>query len=338
MDEPQRAKASRWQSIKSKKSNLALLIAGVALVLLAPIWHFAVAPALKVVPTDIDMLRSYQGTMRQFARPPGQGAGAAATYNILVEQREFNPLGASTPEVAVLELDTSFIDTAGHKRLTESRTRYAVDRRSAKQVKDGVSARPRGGYFLVFPFNTPKADIPVWDDATGRPQVGVFSGKTTYGGVSAYVFKEEYSDQPLASPPPGFPARMTGAQMKQMLGAQVAGVADTDVITADYRGSLATEFLVEPVSGSLVGIREASRTESVLLKDLTNGLALGRDIEKLDVKETVTSLSGGASFASEEIKKIRLQYEYIPLGLLALGIACALIGAFAGVKDRESRG
>ena len=201
-----------------------------------------------------------------------------------------------------------------------------------------MSARPRGGYFLVFPFSTPKSDIPVWDDATGRPQVGVFKGQTKYAGVNAYIFREDYSDQPLASPPPGFPVRMTGSQLKQMLGAQVAGVADADAITAEYRGSLSAEFLVEPVSGSLLGTRVASRSESVLFKDQANGLALGRDVEKLDVNETVTSLSGGASFASDEIKKIRLQSEYIPLGLLALGIACAIIGAFAGVKNRNSRG
>lgn len=63
-------------------------------------------------------------------------------------------------------------------------------------------------------------------------------------------------------------------------------------------------------------------------------------ISKLAYTEMPTSVKDGIVFAKDEKAKITLQFIYIPLGWLLLGIACLVVGSFAGVKKaiEESEG
>ncbi|MBM3708748.1 MAG: hypothetical protein FJW69_10520, partial [Actinobacteria bacterium] len=60
----------RWSIIKRSRANIALLAAGCLLVLLSPIWRFAIAPAVKVVANDYDELYFYEGNMTTFVNAP----------------------------------------------------------------------------------------------------------------------------------------------------------------------------------------------------------------------------------------------------------------------------
>jgi len=325
---------ARWRIIKSSKANLVLFSAGLALILLAGFWRLGVAPALKVVPTDIDLLRFYNGTLVERVRPPGQPpvGQQPAPMDVIIQEREFNPVRRSTSKVAVIEVDSAVINAADRRRLSEKKEFFAVNRKSAKQVKGKGADRDRSGYCLVFPFNTPEADLPVFDELTGKTQKAVFAGREKIYGVNALVFKVEYGWQ-TAAMPEGFPSRMTGAQLKSILSNPALPVDDSDSLKVEYKGDLSLEFLVEPVAGNLIGTRNAHSSVRLSVNNPASHPAFTQVITTLNYSETVASLREASAFAHDEIAKLRLQFLYLPVGLLTLGIACLLIGAFAGVKE-----
>lgn len=317
--------SSRWQRIRSKKSNLVLFFAGLALILLALVWRVAVAPAIKVVPTDIDMVRLYDGVLTDYAA--GDSRQPART-DIRIEAREFNPLGRSTSSVAVLDLNSALVSKPDNRRVLETKSRFAIDRRTARQVPGHGSDMTRSGYCLIFPFNTPKADIKVWDPLTGREQKAKFAGTRKVNKVQTYKFLVAYGGQEITAPV-GLPKSMTGTQIKQLTESPNLGIADAQSFDLRYRANNSYELLVEPKMGNLVATRDERRSIYI---DLNAGgvtaLSIAQVVRKLDFSETAASQAGAATFASDEIKKWTLQSLYIPAGYLLLGIACVIIGFF----------
>ncbi|MHB8895447.1 MAG: porin PorA family protein [Candidatus Geothermincolia bacterium] len=328
--------SARWRAVKSQKANLALLIIGLALIILSPLWRFAVAPAIKIVATDFDRISFYGGTLTTYVRPPGQppvGPRPASTA-VTVQARYSNPVGKSTPDVAVLQVDTALINTLDRVRLSEVRHTYAIDRRTARQVPDHGADLNRTGYYYVFPFDTPKTDIEVWDNLSAAPQKAVFARANQDNGVKSYAFNVQYSGRPVPAPA-GFPTQITGAQLRSIVPAVDPAIADSDALKVGYRGSLTTEFLVEPIGGTEVGIPSSQESVFMTVDDPQRGLSFTQVIYKLDYKENPSSLQDGAAFAKDEIAKIKLQFTYLPLVYLVLGIASVLIGLFARTVEDD---
>jgi hypothetical protein len=330
--------SGRWLSAKSKRSNLALIIAGIALVLLSPLWRFAIAPAIKVVPTDLDLLRFYDGVLVEYVRAPAQPAVGPEPSRtaITLQVREFNPIGRSTPTVSVIELESSLINSASRAHIADENTFYAVNRRTAEQVKGHGSDKDRSGYFLIFPFNTPPETLPAWDPLTGRTQNARFVRQERVGDVDTNVYQVRYSGQP-AVPPAGFPTEMTGAQLKVALSAPGLPAGDSDKIKVDYKANNSYELLVEPIMGNLVATRDVESSVYMSVEDQARSLSMTRVIRKLDYSETDASQKEAAAFALNEIKKAKLQFVYLPVGFLVLGIACFLIGFFTDTRPGRGR-
>lgn len=324
----------RWKQIKSHRANLILFVAALVLIVLAPLWRLAIAPALKVVPTDLDLLRFYNGSLFQYVRAPGQPPPGPRpqAMGVTIQAREFSPLRQSTGAVAVIQVNSAVINSADRTHLADEKNSFAVDRKTARQVADHGSNRNRSGYYLVFPFDTPKSDLPIWDELTGRTQKGAFGGQAKVDGVKTYVFKTEYGGQP-APPPAGFPSKMTGAQLKTILSQPGLPVADSSVIDINYKANQSVEYLIEPITGNLVATRDVQESVYMAVSDPATGVALTQVITKLDFSETAASQGEAATFASDEIKKFTLQFLYLPVGLFLLGAACLLISIFAGTRE-----
>lgn len=329
--------SSRWRAVRSQKANLALFIIGLCLIALAPVWRFAVAPAIKLVATDFDRISFYSGTLTTYVRAPGQPAVGAEPSRapVTIQARYWNPVGRSTTEVALLQVDTQLIGLPDKERLSKTTHKYAIDRRTAEQVSGHGSDMDRKGYYYVFPFDTPSSDLEVWDDLSAATQTAAFSRSENAYGVDLSIFTVKYAGVPVPAPA-GFPTKMTGAQFKAMAPAAGYDVGDADELELTYRGNLSTEFLVEPISGTEVGVTGAEESVFVSVEDRARGLSFTQVIFKLDYKETAASIQEGANFAKGEIAKIDLQFVYLPVFYLALGIACVLIGFFA-VSTKEER-
>ena len=109
-------------------------------------------------------------------------------------------------------------------------------------------------------------------------------------------------------------------------------VGDEAVVRLSYPGGAVADFSVEPKMGTIAQVRNAQQTVSVKAGGAGSGFMVTRLIYKLEFTQTKNSTAEAVVFAKDEVAKLRLQFLYIPLLLLALGIACLLVGSFAGIK------
>lgn len=121
-------------------------------------------------------------------------------------------------------------------------------------------------------------------------------------------------------------------QLKEMLQMPGLSVSDEAVIKPSYMGGAVVDFSVEPKMGTVAKMRNAQQTVSLQAGVEGSRFMATRLIHKLEFSQSKSSVKETVVFAKDEVAKLRLQFVYIPLLLLAVGIACLLVGSFAGVK------
>ena len=60
-------------------------------------------------------------------------------------------------------------------------------------------------------------------------------------------------------------------------------------------------------------------------------------VYRLQYKMNVNAVKMAATFARDEVSKLRLQTAWIPVGLIFFGIAIILVGLLAGTGRKHSR-
>lgn len=323
------AASDRWRAAVKNRSNAALLVAGALLVLLAVAWRFAIAPALKVVPGDIDQLLSYEGAATLFVEPSAAQTGNVqpATRTVELERRLVGLYDKSTSSVLSVEEDTSMKSPAGGPEVSRSKRVFELDRRTGRLVGSG-----RSGYCIVFPFNTPRGDVPVWSEAAQKTFPAKYVRTMKRDNLSLYEFVMEYHNQPLAAPPRGFAAQYTGGELKVMLSMPDLPVADGEALKPEYLATETEELVVEPTAGNIVETRNVEMAVLMRLRPPGTDLTVTRLLEKVTYSETDKSIGEAVVFARDEVSKLDLQFSYIPAGLLVLGLISIAVGFFAGTK------
>lgn len=320
----------RWSAVKRHRANLVLVIAGCALVLLSFAWRLAVAPALKVEPTDLEQLLYYNGSLTEYVDPPGQppvGTQPAVT-GLRIDRTVLSKPLLSTGSVSIVEVETRLVGQT--RDISDVTHTYALDRRTGEMVASKKADRSRSGYYIVFPFNTPKGKVPFWSELSGRTHPAEFKKESAADGLEVYVFEVSFGSQPLAEAPGGFPASISGAELKQVLSMPDLSVADGETAILSYTASSTVELKVEPKMGNIVETR-GEESVSLTASDTGGRLIVTRLVSKLDYAQDKASVAAAAQFAREEVSKLNLQFVYLPLGLFALGLAMLGIGFFAGV-------
>ncbi|HEY5531204.1 MAG TPA: porin PorA family protein [Candidatus Anoxymicrobiaceae bacterium] len=327
---------SRWKAIKRQRSNSALVIAGCALILLAFAWRLAIAPALKVVPTNIDELLYLNGTITNFVNPPGQpatGSAQPAQVQVQLNRRVFSRPLDSTTNTAIVKTEDNVFTRDPRTLLSTTGSVYAIDRRTGAMVSNKRADQRRSGYLLVFPFNSPASSVPLWSELTGRTYPAKYVKSEKFNGIEVYDYQMAYGNQPLAKPPAGYPYTLTGAQARQILSTAVPVLADNQTVKPIYAGSSVVAMKVEPKSGTIVSIDRFEESVSITINGLgTNVLALTQALNSVAYSQLPQSSAAVTVHAKDQLAKFRLQFVYIPLGMLVLGFAVLLAGLFAGVK------
>jgi hypothetical protein len=331
--------SARWHAIKKLRANLVLVCAGCVLVLLGLSWRVAIAPALEVVPTNTEKVLYFDGTLTSYLNPPGQpqAADQPARVPVSIERRIRSLPVKSTPGTAIFEVETAVLAKGSRAQISASKRLYAVDRHTGKMVNRKGTERVEPGYFLVFPYNTPSSTLPYWSPLTGRTAPARYRKSQSIDGLDTYVFKVEFGGKPAALAPEGFPASVSGAELKAMLSMPELPVAGATTYKLSYVASGALELAVEPRSGSIVEERAGQQAVSLSVEG-AGGPLVTRLVYKLDYSQNKSSVQHSVDLARDEMAAIRLQFLYLPLGLSALGVALFLIGAFAGVKVGKEAG
>jgi hypothetical protein len=326
--------AKRWRAIKKSRANLALVIAGCILIALALAWRFAIAPSIKVVASDFDQFYFYEGNLTTYLNPPGQpvlAAGTPSRKSVILERRVFSRFELTTPGTSVVEEDTRLLSREGGQEISKTKRVYAIDRKTGQLVKDRGSDRDRSGYYIVFPFDTPREGVSVWSESNGKTQPANISKKAKLEGLPVYEFVLEYHNEPVAKAPEGFPAELTGRHLKNILQMPDLSISDEATVKPSYLGGAVADFSVEPKMGTVTRMN-TQQTLSLQAGGAGSGFMVTRLLNKLELTESKSSVTDAVNFASEEVSKLKLQFVYIPLLLLVVGIASLLVGSFAGVK------
>ncbi|MBU1672172.1 MAG: DUF3068 domain-containing protein [Actinobacteria bacterium] len=324
--------AMRLKAIRAMKANLVLLVAGCALILLAGLWRVAIAPSIKIVAGDFDTLYYYEGTDTEAVAGLGQPPLTQDVVEpIIVERRTASRPDLTTSTVSVVEVTTRVLDQRSRAEISTRKALFALDRKTGQLT--GIDDIPaRSGYFIVFPFASPRTQVPYWSELTGSTHPAEFLKEETQKGKTFYRYRYSYGGYALKAPPRGYPARITGAELKSMLGQPGLLVGDSTELVLSYSASGRGELLVEPVMGTIASVSGKEESVSMTVEDPSSGFLLTRMLYRVAYDDTKNSTGDGIEFALEELSKYTLQFVYIPLGLLGLGIACLLVACFAGVK------
>lgn len=318
--------------MKALKANIVLLVAGCVLVVLAGLWRVAIAPAIRIVAGDFDSLYFYEGTDTVAVAAPGQPALPQEVIQpIVIGRRTANRSDLTTSTVSVVEVETQVMDQRTREVLSTCKALFAMDRRTGQLVGfDKIP--PRSGYFIVFPFNSPKGQVPYWSELTESTHPAVFYKEEKHDGRTFHRYRYSFGGVTLKAPPAGYPAELTGAQLKQMLGQPGLLVGDSAILKPAYTASGRGDLLVEPVMGTIASASGVDQSVSMTVEDAARDFLVTRMLYRVAYEETKSGTADGVTFAREELSKYTLQFVYIPLMLLALGIACVLVASFAGVK------
>ena len=302
--------------MRASAANTALVIIGSLLVIMAPVWLGIVAPALKVVAGDFDYVYFYEGTLNLTAA--SQNALPVALKQVVLSRADL-----SSPKVSAVREQLNLYNKSTLANLDRAVHFLAMDRKTGELTKSrGCDAAT--GYYIVFPFNSPKTSVPVWIQRARAAVKAKFVKQDKIGGVSVYRYDLDYHNLPCA-PPPGF-----GATVKA---GDIGGLEmppDT-VLQATYSATGKASYFVEPVMGSIVDIRNV--VDVVNIKVQGPGFLAINAVYRLNYSLNKYSIGVATTFAKEEISKLRLQFVYMPMGLFLLGVALGLIGYFVGTKS-----
>lgn len=335
---------SWWKRVKVSRANLVLLAAGCLLLLMAPIWRFIAAPAIRVVAGDFDLLYFSEGTLTTYVNPPGSPAvptDEPLERSVVLEERIFSRPDLSSGKVSAVQIDSRLYDFDTGDDIYVDQGIYTLDRKTGENVDAPGADRFRTGYNIVFPFNSPRSTVPFWNEQIQKVQDAGYVEDSTIEGVHTYRYSVSYRNQPMAAPPRGFEGDMTGGQLKEVLSRPELLVDDASPVEPEYTSTGEMELVVEPKMGTIISAGFAEAV-SMTVSDPGGSFRETRLIYRMDCSRNQQSTMAAAKFAEDEVSKLRLQFLYIPLGFLALGLATLAVGAFAGIrwlgKVTEERG
>ncbi|MBN2169424.1 MAG: DUF3068 domain-containing protein [Actinobacteria bacterium] len=320
----------RLSVVRKMKANLILVTVGLFLILLAPCWHFVIAPSLKVVPTDFDLFYKYSGTLTKFANPPGEPVIGQTPVEIPIIMERFilSKPHLSRSGTSAVSVETNILESTSGNTLYESEELVSMDRKTGELTKVD-SNNGANGYLIVFPFDTPEKNVPIWFGPAGKALEASFSEKTSKSGLTVFGFKLELSGIPVETPA-GYPGKYTGTELKETFSMPELGVNDDEIYQADYKANASIYFLTEPVMGNIVDVTNGELDILLNIEKPESGFKVSKLILKMNFSKNPESVGKATVFARDELSKRTLQYTYIPIGLLILGLIVSTIGLFAG--------
>jgi len=332
--------SSRWSLVTKSRANLVLVVVGCVLILMSQIWRFAVAPALKEVAGDYDQLAFYEGKLEYFALAPTWPVqNLPLGFSVVLQTRIFNRTEITTSSVSAVEEDQRLYDRLTNLDIWNVRNVFTINRETCQNVFATGANRQRSGYYILFPFNTPKSTVPYWIDLVNTTVDAQYEKSVKKEGLTLYQFKVEYHNLPALATSE-WPQEVSGATLKVMFAQPDLPVADSTVLKPVYTASGKQTMLVEPLMGTIAEMRDVEYSMSMTVEDPATGFKTTHAIMTLSYTPNASTTASGIAFAKDELSKQKLQFTYIPLGFLALGLACLLVGLLIGMKTirRESSG
>lgn len=323
------------------------LLVGVLLIAAAPIVRWGVAPALTVLPSNTDTIRTYTGTAATVINPSlltGTLYGPALLHNQPVTIiHHVKVLGTSGNNALVSENKKV---TLKNQAIADVTHRYAVDRKTIGRGSGYSDVTAQTGVTFNWPIHTKKQNYTGWVSDTQQTTQLVYSGEATRGGVKTYVFKATIPPTRITDPAElkSLPAAMSKETLNTMtpsLGLsldQLKTLSATlsklpDPVPFGYLFSGTSTYYVAPDSGVVVDVQAHEvRTSGFIVAGQV--VPVGSVLD-FSYSAPPLTLKAAADDAKDKASQMTLISSTIPLVALIVGVA--IVGLLVGVAVTRRR-
>ncbi|MFF7245139.1 DUF3068 domain-containing protein [Embleya sp. NPDC008237] len=319
----------RTFSSRSPISSLAVLGAGVFLLVLAAMLAWYVEPQAERTPLDIDDTVVFAGTGSYFdttALRPVHGETLTVTRRVVGNVAEAERSGRAVWDVSTtIDTPATLAEHDPRRSYQWTVARWVTDRRTNAPVHCcGETPAFRGEAFLKFPFDLEKRRYRWWDETLGAAIPLDYRGTVKVRGHRGYRFTGTVPDTRVGD--------------RQVPGALV-GVAQPQVLAEEWYANAGVDLVVDPRTGRVVDARIAPR------KTLRAPGASSASVVLLDSSEirfTPETRRRQVDAARRDGAKLVLVGETAPIAagsagavLTALGVLLVVRGSRRGSPEAE---
>lgn len=325
--------------MKRSKAGIALIIIGLALAILAPVWRWGIGPMFIRIPDDINLKSIYEGTLKLFVDPKSLQLlppGTEVTIPLTITRTDESVPRKSTGGVAVLN-EKVLAKGPGGESYLQSDKYYAMDRKTSENVPKQNSDQDRTGYFLMLPMSAKKITYKMWDDDTRTTPDARFVKEMTvdgnnYKGVKVYVYKASGTDK-MVVPPLGLPEKISGKDIKTILNNPNMLLSDTELYPIDFVKKGTATIVAEPRTGAIVDLPAYHEEYFVDASAMGVGNIKLATLDYAQTKENVrTVIDDNAKYFSS----LDLVTLWIPLMLVVLGLIVLIPGVLLSARKKTA--
>jgi Porin PorA len=321
--------------LRFSRYSIIVIVIGALLVIMAPIWKWAIGPQFVKLPTDLDTSFSYNGTLKVYANPQTMTllpAGQEQVTRLKITGSEKAVPSKSSSGVVVFQEKVVIKDAATGKILALGWEKtYALDRKTSQNVNGHSSDISREDLTVTFPIGTEKRSYLLWDDDTRSSSEAKFVKEQTidgvdHKGVKVYVYQLSVGPDEMRNPPAGgLPSQMSGSQVKKILNNPDVPIPDDMKIPIAYFKKTLNTIVVEPRTGVKVGGK-------VHMEYSVNTAIAGplsyKTIAVIDYGQTPGSVKTAIDGSAKYFGLMDLDMTWTPLFSLVVGLIMVVVGLF----------
>jgi hypothetical protein len=325
---------------------LIILIIGLIILILAPIWKWGIGPSLVKVPDTINTTSIYDGTLTLYVDPSSftlLPPSMAVKIPLVITRLDLSQPNKSSSSVALVKETAVAIGPAG-KKFIDTTMYYALDRKTSENVADHGSDANRTGWYPILPIGAKKQTYPMWGDSTGKTgdakyvKTTMISGLTT-PATTCYVYQINGAADPTVSPPLGLASSMTGAQIKALASgipglnpADVAGLGDTTQYPITYLDQTTATVIAEPRTGSVV---DAINADTYTVD--ASAVGIGKiKLATIHYTQTPENVAKVMDDTAKNFGLLNMVGLWIPLALLIVGLVVTIIGLILFLRKKPA--
>lgn len=324
------------------KAGITLLIIGLIILIMAPIFKWGIAPALIKVPDTLNTTSVYDGTLTLNVDPTSLTVlppEMAVKVPLRIERLDKSVPAKSTGSIAVVRETTKAVGPGG-KNFIDTVADFALDRKTSENVPSSkASIKNRTGWYPILPIGAQKKTYPLWSDEVAKAgdakfeKVVSLSGFKT-GSTDCYLYHAGGKPDPMVEPPLGLPKELQGSIVKSILGSAASGLAlnDTQNYPITYLMQTEADVTGEPRTGAIVDVTQTTTY-------FVDASALGQPNIKLATvyyKQTPENVKQVLDDAAKSWGLLDMVGMWIPLALLIVGLVIAVIGLILVLRKRPA--
>jgi hypothetical protein len=330
--------------MRARVAGIILAGLGVISLVVAAVLAWVVAPSRAQLPSDTNVSRQYDGTVKvalNAAAIAGGDMSKALIINKPVTVDRVVKVVATDGGTAQVQ-DSRTATVSGGDQLGQTAATYAVDRKSLEATSTHPSdwqVAPAQGLTVSFPIGAKQQTYTGWvPDIQATTPIN-FVRQESHAGVNTYVYQAQTKATPIKDPqvlgvlPHALPVNLLPNLLSQIpipdeIKAKITQAlpSTTQPLPLNYTYEQTSTYWVEPTTGSVIDLqREEIRKAGVTLP---NGAAIDGIVPVYDVvtKGTAASVNSAAADANSKKDSLTAVRKTWPLVLLIVGVILLVAG------------